>query len=74
MESKRLRPTCSVHLDLIDIVRVRGEQIVEHWNIVDSSGLMHQRGAVLGPDRPGDTLRRTQPRSGSAWRSSGSSW
>jgi len=45
MESKRLRPTCSVHLDLIDIVRVRGEQIVEHWNLVDLSGLMHQLGA-----------------------------
>jgi steroid delta-isomerase-like uncharacterized protein len=35
-----------VHLDLIDIVRVRDGKIVEHWNIVDSMGLMQQLGAV----------------------------
>ena len=35
-----------VHLDLIDIVRVFGGKIVEHWNIVDSFGLMQQLGAI----------------------------
>jgi steroid delta-isomerase-like uncharacterized protein len=35
-----------VHLDLIDIVRVSDGKIVEHWNIVDSMGLMQQLGAV----------------------------
>ena len=36
-----------VHLDLIDIVRVSDGRIVEHWNIVDSFGLMQQLGAIL---------------------------
>jgi steroid delta-isomerase-like uncharacterized protein len=36
----------SVHIDLIDIVRVSDGKIVEHWNIVDSMGLMQQLGAV----------------------------
>jgi steroid delta-isomerase-like uncharacterized protein len=35
-----------VHLDLIDVVRVEGGQIVEHWNIVDSYGLLQQLGAL----------------------------
>ena len=34
-----------VHLDLIDIVRVQGDRIVEHWNLVDAAGLMQQLGA-----------------------------
>ena len=36
----------SVHLDLIDIVRVADGKIVEHWNIVDTFGLMQQLGAA----------------------------
>ena len=36
----------SVRLDLIDIVRVSEGKIVEHWNIVDSMGLMRQLGAA----------------------------
>lgn len=36
----------AVHLDLIDIVRVQGGKIVEHWNIVDAYGLMQQMGAL----------------------------
>jgi predicted ester cyclase len=35
-----------VHVDLIDIVRVVGGRIVEHWNIVDTYGLMQQLGAL----------------------------
>jgi predicted ester cyclase len=31
---------------LIDIVRIRDGQIVEHWNVVDLMGLMQQLGAV----------------------------
>ena len=34
-----------VHLEVIDIVRVSDGKIVEHWNIVDSMGLMQQLGA-----------------------------
>jgi predicted SnoaL-like aldol condensation-catalyzing enzyme len=34
--------------DVIDIVRVRGDLIVEHWNVVDSMALMTQLGAVPG--------------------------
>ena len=36
----------SVHMDLIDTVRVENGQIVEHWNIVDTYGLMQQLGAA----------------------------
>ena len=35
-----------VHIDLIDIVRVSDAKIVEHWNIIDSYGLMQQLGAI----------------------------
>jgi steroid delta-isomerase-like uncharacterized protein len=36
----------TVHLDIIDIVRVADGKIAEHWNIVDSYGLMQQLGAL----------------------------
>ncbi len=35
-----------VHMDLVDIVRVLDGKIVEHWNIVDTYGLMQQLGAI----------------------------
>ena len=35
-----------VHIDLIDIVRVSDGRIVEHWNIIDSYGLLQQLGAI----------------------------
>ena len=37
-----------VTIDLIDIVRITGGQIVEHWNVVDQLGLLRQLGAVEG--------------------------
>jgi len=35
-----------IHLDVIDIVRVADGKIVEHWNLVDTFGLLQQLGAV----------------------------
>ena len=33
-----------VQIEVIDIVRIEGGQIVEHWNVVDRLGLLHQLG------------------------------
>ena len=38
----------AVAWDVIDIVRVRDNVMVEHWNVVDALGLMTQLGAVPG--------------------------
>lgn len=35
--------------DVIDIVRVRDDKMVEHWNVVDALTLMQQLGAAPGP-------------------------
>jgi predicted ester cyclase len=35
-----------VQIEVIDIVRVEGGQIVEHWNVVDRRGLLQQLGAL----------------------------
>lgn len=41
---------CSeVQIGVIDIVRVEGGQIVEHWNVVDRLGLLQQLGALPAP-------------------------
>ena len=32
----------SIHIDVIDFVRVQDDHIVEHWNLVDTAGLMGQ--------------------------------
>jgi steroid delta-isomerase-like uncharacterized protein len=37
-----------VAFDVIDIVRMRDGQIVEHWNVVDQMGLMRQLGVMPG--------------------------
>jgi predicted ester cyclase len=42
-----IRPTGrEVQIEVIDIVRVEGGQIVEHWNVVDRLGLLQQLGAL----------------------------
>jgi predicted ester cyclase len=42
-------PTGSrVEFRLIDIVRMRDEQVVEHWNVVDLMALMQQLGGIAG--------------------------
>jgi predicted ester cyclase len=38
-----------VEIHVIDIVRVRDGQIVEHWNVVDRLGLLAQLGAMPVP-------------------------
>jgi steroid delta-isomerase-like uncharacterized protein len=38
-----------VQIEVIDIVRVEGGQIVEHWNVVDRLGLLQQLGALDAP-------------------------
>jgi predicted SnoaL-like aldol condensation-catalyzing enzyme len=38
-----------VAFDVIDIVRVRDGQLVEHWNVVDAMALMTQLGALPTP-------------------------
>ena len=50
-----------VHLDLLDIVRVSDGKIVEHWNIVDSYGLMQQLGRSLRRYRSGSSPDRGRP-------------
>ena len=37
-----------LRIDLIDIVRVDGGRIVEHWAVIDQLGLMRQLGALQG--------------------------
>lgn len=42
-----IAPTgAEVRIDVIDIVRVSGGRIAEHWNVVDQLGLMRQLGAL----------------------------
>ena len=42
-----IEPTgAEVEIHVIDIVRVRNDQIVEHWNCVDRLGLLAQLGAA----------------------------
>jgi predicted ester cyclase len=36
----------AVQIEVIDIVRVRDGQIVDHWNVVDRLGLLQQLGAL----------------------------
>lgn len=36
----------AIRLDLIDVVRVVGGEISEHWNVVDTYGLLRQLGAL----------------------------
>jgi predicted ester cyclase len=38
-----------VSIDLIDIVRVAGRQVVEHWSIGDNLGMLQQLGVVPQP-------------------------
>jgi steroid delta-isomerase-like uncharacterized protein len=40
----------TVAWDVIDIVRFREGQMVEHWDVIDIFGLLQQLGAVLGSD------------------------
>jgi predicted ester cyclase len=34
---------------VIDILRLRDGQFVDHWNVVDALGLMRQLGAIPAP-------------------------
>jgi predicted ester cyclase len=38
-----------VSFDVIDILRLRDGQFVDHWNVVDALGLMRQLGAIPAP-------------------------
>jgi len=38
-----------VQIEVIDIVRIEGGQIVEHWNVVDRLRLLQQLGALPAP-------------------------
>jgi steroid delta-isomerase-like uncharacterized protein len=40
----------TVSWDVIDIVRFRGGQMVEHWAVIDIFGLFMQLGAIPSPD------------------------
>jgi steroid delta-isomerase-like uncharacterized protein len=35
-----------LRIDVMDFVRIEGGRIIEHWNIVDTHGLMRQLGAL----------------------------
>lgn len=48
-----IAPTAQlVSIGLIDIVRVAGGKVVEHWSMGDNLGMMQQLGVI---PRPGDT-------------------
>ncbi len=38
-----------VSFGVIDIIRIAGGKLVEHWGLMDSAGLMQQIGAVTPP-------------------------
>lgn len=40
-----------VSIGLIDIVRIAGGQVVEHWSIGDNLGMMQQLGVISSPDQ-----------------------
>ena len=40
-------------VDIIEILRITGGKMVEHWNVVDSLGMMQQLGAVPEPGQAG---------------------
>ena len=40
----------TVNVGLIDIVRISGGRVVEHWSMGDSLGLMQQLGAIPRPE------------------------
>ena len=42
-----------VEIGLIDIVRLEGGRVVEHWNAVDNLGLLQQLGALPMPGQAG---------------------
>jgi steroid delta-isomerase-like uncharacterized protein len=39
----------AISVEVIDIVRVRDEKFVEHWNVLDTLALMRQMGGVAPP-------------------------
>jgi predicted ester cyclase len=41
----------SVAFDVVDILCVRDGKIMDHWNVVDQLGLMHQIGAIPTPEQ-----------------------
>lgn len=38
-----------ITVGIIEILRIAGGKVVEHWNVVDSLGMMQQLGAVPAP-------------------------
>lgn len=40
-----------VSIGLIDIVRIAGGQVVEHWSIGDNLGMMQQLGVISSPNQ-----------------------
>ena len=40
----------SMSIGVIDIIRVAGGQLVEHWGLMDNMALMQQLGAMPGPE------------------------
>ena len=50
-----------VEIHVIDIVRVAGDQIVEHWGLVDRLGVLAQLGAV--PEAPAAAAQGNSSRS-----------
>jgi steroid delta-isomerase-like uncharacterized protein len=42
-----------VSIGLIDIVRIAGGQVVEHWSMVDNLGMMQQLGVIPGSRQSG---------------------
>jgi predicted ester cyclase len=43
----------SISIGVIDIIRVAGGQLVEHWGQMDDMGMMRQLGAIPAPGQGG---------------------
>ena len=39
----------SIHIEVFDICRIAGSQIIEHWGLADQMGLMRQLGVIPPP-------------------------
>jgi len=44
----------TISVDVIDIFRITGGKILEHWAVADMLGLMQQLGVISPPDKPGE--------------------
>lgn len=57
-----------VSISLIEIVRVVGGRVVEHWAVGDNLGMMRQLGVIPGPEHPEGASPDQKPTEGTGHR------